>query len=438
MAAPVDSARQGTNITSASTSHAINVGSPAADTLLIVLVRFAGAPGTVTFTGYSSLVSDTSDASDDTTQIFYRWADGTEGATDTLSTGNSVKLAAICWEITGASDPAQGVPTRSTVAVGTTAANGADPDSAVPLVAPQDTLYLALMGIDGEGNAPTVAPANYSNLATANSGTGGSAATNCSVGGASRQLSASSSEDPGNFTHAGANAGWTAFTVAIRPPNNFATDAARAVFETTDANTTTPAFTTPSGIVAGQLLVLFWRSGGGSAGTIIDAAGFTELINSNNIYVGYKVADGTEGSSITQTVTNGRRFVSIMWRIANGATPTASTVATASGTTSVDPATYNPGVGEKNFIWLALGSTEDSRTVSAFPSPYVNTAEANVSSGLNGATVMGASRQVASTQVNPNPFTVNTNSNNITAVTVAIDYEADAVTSTFVPKVILL
>lgn len=218
MASPTDSARQGTNITTASTSHAINVGSPAAETLLIVWVRFAAAPGTVTFTGYTSLASDTSDASDDTSQVFYRWADGAEGATDTLTTGNSVKLAAICWEVTGAENPAFNAPNISTVAVGTTTANTADSGSVAPVGAPKDTLYISMAAGDGEVGAYTGAPASYANLATANSSTGGQPATNCFIGGASRQISASSSDNPGAFTHGAHTTGWTAYTVAIRDP----------------------------------------------------------------------------------------------------------------------------------------------------------------------------------------------------------------------------
>jgi hypothetical protein len=215
MAAPVDSARQGTNVSTAGTSHAVNVGSPSAGTLLIVLARFAAAPGTVTFTGYSSLngsTGDASDATDDSTFVFWRWADGTEGATDTCSTANSVKAAFISWEVTGAQNEAPGI---STVAVGTTTANTANPGSAAPPSAPQDTLYLALAGGDGEVGAYTAAPTNYANIVAANSGTGGTAASNVLIGGASRQITASSSDDPAAFTHAAHTTGWTAYTVAI-------------------------------------------------------------------------------------------------------------------------------------------------------------------------------------------------------------------------------
>lgn len=217
MAFPTDSARQGTNVTTASTTWNINVGSPAAGTLLIVLVRFAADPGAVTFTGYTAFAGpDTSDATDDTTVLYYRWADGTEGATDVLNPTNSVKGCAICWEITGAQNPGIQPPEASTVAVGTTTANTGNPDTVTPTGGAQDYLFLAVMGLAGELNAPTASPTNYSTVTTANSGTGGAVATNCSVAGGSRQLNASS-ENPGTFTHAAATGGWTAYTVAIHP-----------------------------------------------------------------------------------------------------------------------------------------------------------------------------------------------------------------------------
>jgi hypothetical protein len=219
MASPADSARPTTSVSSAATTWNINVGSPAVGNLLIVLARFGGAPGTVTFTGYTSLngsTGDATDASDDSTFVFYRWADGAEGATDTLTCTNSVKGAAICWVITGAVDPATQAPEISTVAIGTTTANTANPNAVTPTGGSKDYLFLALGAQDGEVGAYTGAPTNYANLVAANSGTAGLPATNVQLGGASRQLTAAS-DDPGAFTHAAAAAGWTAYTVAVHP-----------------------------------------------------------------------------------------------------------------------------------------------------------------------------------------------------------------------------
>jgi len=219
MASPVDAARS----TSASggaavTTLAINVGSPVAENLLVIFIRFMGAPGAVTFTGYTQLASDTSDASDDQTMVFYRWADGTEGASDSVSWVNSVKPLALRWTVTGAENPATQAPEISTVAVGTTAANTANPGSRAVTGGPKDVLYLAMCGYDGEGGSPTAAPTNYVNLSANNTGTAGAVAVNGAIGGASRQISASSSDDPDVFTHPAAANGWTALTVVVHPP----------------------------------------------------------------------------------------------------------------------------------------------------------------------------------------------------------------------------
>ena len=216
MASPVDSARQTTNITTAGTSHAINVGSPVSGTLLVVFVRFAAAPGTVTFTGYTQLVADTSDASDDDTRAYYRQADGTEGATDTLSTTSSVKLAAIAYEVTGAANPASQAPEVSAVQTGTTVANQAGTNVVIdPTGGTKDYLFIAFAGLDQEG-VTFSGPSGYSNNANANSGTTGAVAANTCIGSASRQATISE-EIPGAFTHGAAANGWASFCVAVHP-----------------------------------------------------------------------------------------------------------------------------------------------------------------------------------------------------------------------------
>lgn len=217
MASPVDASRVGTNITGAAGSHNLNVGSPSAGTLLIMNVRFMAAAGAITFSGWTSLSSGDLDASDDVMGIYYRWADGSEGATQFIDPAGSSKGASVCWQITGAENPSIQPPEISTVAVGTTTLNTANPGSRTVTGGPKDVLYLALMSIDGATKAPTVAPTNYTNLATANSGTSSTPVTNGSVGGASRQILNSSSDDPGVFTHPAANSAWAAWTVVIHP-----------------------------------------------------------------------------------------------------------------------------------------------------------------------------------------------------------------------------
>jgi hypothetical protein len=200
--------------TSASFGYSLN---PTAGQLVVAGIRFCGAPGTITFTGYTALTSlDTSDASDDSTILYYRWTDGAEGSTDPISWVNSVKVCCAGYVFNGAADPASQAPETSAVAVGTTAANSANSTAATPTGGAKDYLWMVFMALDGELNAPTAVPTNYSGLGSSNSGTAGAAATNASCGIGWRQLNAAS-EDPGAWTHAAATTGWTAWTVAIHP-----------------------------------------------------------------------------------------------------------------------------------------------------------------------------------------------------------------------------
>lgn len=215
MAAPVDSARVATNVTTAAVTWNVNVGSPVAGTLLVVYLVAAAATGGATFSGYSLAFGPHSGAGGNEHYVYWKLADGTEGASDVWDPVNSVKGAAICWEVTGSANEA---PAASTGAATGTSANTADPDSVAPASPPQDTLYLALAAGGGEVGAYTAAPTNYGNLVVANSGTGGSAASNLFMGGASRQILVSSSDNPGVFTHAAHVGGGYALTLAIRPP----------------------------------------------------------------------------------------------------------------------------------------------------------------------------------------------------------------------------
>ena len=217
MAAPVDAGRAVTNIATATQFWAVNYpASIAAGDLLLTWMRASSTANGGPPSAWTGLViAEASDASDDRSQIYWKVAVGNESGTVTYDWDVSCKGAAIIWRITGAVNPLDVALTVSTVAIGTTAANSANPGSVAPTGAPKDTLYVAMAGGDGEVGAYTAAPTNYSNLAVANSGTGGAAATNCFIGGATRQILASSSDDPGVFTHGAHVNGWTAFTVAV-------------------------------------------------------------------------------------------------------------------------------------------------------------------------------------------------------------------------------
>lgn len=215
MAFPQVGATATTDGTAATANAVVNLPTGiAADHLLIVLHRSASnaTAHAVSGGGWTNLVNDASDASNDRISLWFRVADGTEGATITI-TQTSSKLASIAYRITG-HDSVANPPQVSTVAVGTNTLP--DPPSLTPTGGPKDFLWLWLGGWEGEQTSPPGGnPTNYTNPLGASSGIAGAVATNCRVATARRELNAAS-EDPPSWTIS-ASDDWSAFTLAVHP-----------------------------------------------------------------------------------------------------------------------------------------------------------------------------------------------------------------------------
>lgn len=211
MAFPVDAARVGTNGSTAATNKVCNLPTGIASGHQLVLeLRSAGADTHSTPTGWTALVlNNNADASNDVVSVFWRIADGTEGATVTVTATASLKFAAICWRITGA-----GTPQISAAATGASATP--DPPSFTPTGGAQDYLWLWVGSWEGEQTSPPAGnPTNYSNPFGAATGEGGAIATNCRAAGATRQFNAAT-EDPPSWTISVID-DWTAWTIAVPP-----------------------------------------------------------------------------------------------------------------------------------------------------------------------------------------------------------------------------
>lgn len=141
----------------------------------------------------------------------YKIADGTEGASISVTTDVSEKSAHRAWHIQdwhGTTVP------EATSATGNDA--NPDPPNLSPSWGAEDTAWLVLSGHENSQTPVNAYPTNYTDTFTQNTvGGGGSAATNVVQGVAERQLNAAS-EDPGTFTLSGSRL-WAAFTVAVRP-----------------------------------------------------------------------------------------------------------------------------------------------------------------------------------------------------------------------------
>lgn len=210
--------------------------------------------------------------------------------------------------------------------------------------------------------------------------------------------------------------------------SNFPVDADRI---TTNVNTATdvPVFNLPSGIKAGDLLALAWRSGATVTSPDNLPSGWTGLFAGSGADGSddftrcmAKIADGTEGSTVTMPdmTTGAVRWVSIAWRIENAAFPSSSAVATGSGT-NPNPPNFDPAGDAMDYLWIGIAGCEDTRVVSVFPTNYTNGAsQANTTAGGASCTIMGATRQLNAAAENPDSFTITVTSNQHMHYTVAV------------------
>lgn len=150
------------------------------------------------------------------------------------------------------------------------------------------------------------------------------------------------------------------------------------IVETTDtsvenAGTTSHTVDLPAGIESGDLLLMLFGASG--VATITWPDGWTELDQGTSSGAAYKIASGSEGSSVTVLTSASRTSAHQTLRISryNG-TPEVS--ASASGT-SVNPnsASLTPSWGSDETLWVSFYGGNDavgSKTISSYPTNYSN------------------------------------------------------------------
>ena len=216
MAFPVVGNFSVSSVSTADTSH--TVGLPlniVSGNLLIVNFGFAVTGQTITWpTGWTQFFfAEQTAGSTEGGAGAYRKADGTEGATITVTTSVSTKSSHGSFRITGHEDPVTQAPEAAT-AIGSNA--NADPPDETPTGGAKDYLWLAIgfnMGPTGYSGGP----ANYTLHGTGSS-SGGANASNTKTGIASRALNAAS-ENPGAFGGGdeGGTSEWVGATVVVHP-----------------------------------------------------------------------------------------------------------------------------------------------------------------------------------------------------------------------------
>lgn len=197
---------QATNVTNTDTSANLPASIQSGDLLLLFIADCVGSdPGAIS--GWTQFFHEGTSGTAGLLTGYYRVANGSEGATLTIP----VQAASLTYRISGYQGTPESADTSST------SAGSPDPPSLAPSWGSAKTLWIAVGLITSTSAAGprTISgfPSNYTGGITAEQNLPFNDV--CTVGGAQRNLEASS-DDPGAFT-VSATDGWAAAIVAIRP-----------------------------------------------------------------------------------------------------------------------------------------------------------------------------------------------------------------------------
>jgi CheY-like chemotaxis protein len=196
--------------------------------------------------------------------------------------------------------------------------------------------------------------------------------------------------------------------------------------ETTD--TTSHTVSMPANINAGDLLIVFFSCDGVETVTWPTGDGWASIFHDTNLMtldIGYKIADGTEGATITVTTGTTEQSAHISYRITGhdkSQAPEVSTGATGNST-APNPDSLTPTGGAKDYLWIAVEGNNNASAASAYPSNYTN-GQTNAVGDSGGANVAVARRELNASSEDPGTFT--TPSERWVACTVAVQPQSAA------------
>lgn len=198
-----------TNTSNGGTTHNVTLPTSKLGDLLVMILRTGDFKPPTAVSGWELLdyiSNGGGSGGDPRITVFTREADGSEGATQTVTAGASIPMAGITYAIEGWTDIA-----ASPGAVGSSS-NAPNPDSVTPpFGAAAQSLVIAIgtgTGDLGESNdIPTSAPSGYGSLTGSRAG-GAALAT-------AHLFSTAASFDPGAFSKPRSTL-WSAMTLAIQ------------------------------------------------------------------------------------------------------------------------------------------------------------------------------------------------------------------------------
>ena len=207
MTFPVVATSNSSNQAATGTSVTVDLPASISSGDLLIMI-FGCRPVTVTTPTGWTRIGTGSGAVDTELEIYWREADGGEGATETVTISTAVGSAHRTYRITGAEDP-DTQPPEAAFSFNDVNNNSPDPPSLTPTGGAEDFLWIATY-IQRDNDSATGFPTSYT-------GTGSESDTTnfVTTGWAQRDLNASS-ENPSNFTTTDAEE-WSSATIAIHP-----------------------------------------------------------------------------------------------------------------------------------------------------------------------------------------------------------------------------
>lgn len=160
-------------------------------------------------------------------------------------------------------------------------------------------------------------------------------------------------------------------------------------YNTGDTDVTNHDISTPSGLVNGEILfVLFNFDGDGTA----SSSDLTEILDYNHttgsvgFWAGYRVVDGTEGSTVRVTTSTAEHATGWAVRISGAKQQAPDVSSTSEGNgTNPNPVNYSPPGGAKNRLWVAFcGVNGGTSTPTGWPHADNRTSAETGGSGAAG------------------------------------------------------
>jgi hypothetical protein len=217
MASPVVEQVVEDSTPTAGTSHIIDIPTPTAGHLLLIILDKGSTSATIN--AHSELTELLDEALANGLYIAYRWMDGTEPATYTLTSSAATRTASLIYRISGAENPATTPPAIGTTGAGTSATP--DPPASATPPSSKDYLFIAFYGAAGEeaddDTWSDTPPTNYTPSPPRQKACG-VAGTNLGglIAAAERALTTGVAENPGTFAK-DVSVAWRAQTIMVHP-----------------------------------------------------------------------------------------------------------------------------------------------------------------------------------------------------------------------------